>query len=49
MVGVVALATHAVKYGARLLVYGVLATNARMVGVVAEATQAVKYGARLLV
>jgi len=36
-------------YRARLLVYGVLATNARMVGVVAEATQAVKYGARLLV
>ncbi|MBM3171338.1 MAG: hypothetical protein FJZ75_07000, partial [Bacteroidetes bacterium] len=49
MVGVVAEATHAVKYGARLLVYGVLATNARMVGVVALATLEGMYGARLLV
>jgi hypothetical protein len=43
----VALATLEGIYGARLLVYGVLATNARMDAVAALATLEEMYGARL--
>jgi len=46
---VVALATHTGIDGARLLVYGFLATNARMGVALTLATHVGKYGARLWV